>query len=342
MSERSVSIVMPAFNAGATIDAALASIVGQHRQPDEVIVVDDASSDDTVIRARSWSNRLPLTVLSNTQNVGCGSSRKRAVLAATSDLIAPLDADDILLPDHLGVVVPLASNQRAIVAVGRRRWMPGVALAVPKRNESSIPHSDLQIAQILRGNYLFAGSVAHRRALVAIGGGSDARRADDWETWIRLIVQGGCRVVPSPCETVLYRTDASSLSAADRCLPDEIALCHRLLSEATYRPHARILRASIRRREARQLLLEGLRIAEGGTGARARPTFLRAVATDRSLRGGTAPAPLGSVALRAAYALIAPQLADRSRHRRLTADALADPHTRLGASTPELRLPRED
>jgi cellulose synthase/poly-beta-1,6-N-acetylglucosamine synthase-like glycosyltransferase len=254
------------------------------------------------------------------------------VLAASGDLVAPLDADDVLLPDHLATVVPLVDDERTIVAVGRRRWMPGVALATPRRSGSPVPPVDRQVAHILRGNFLFAGSVVHRNALLAIGGGSEMRRADDWETWIRLIVEVGCRIVASPGETVLYRTDPRSLSAADRCLPDEIALCTRLLQEPPYRPHLRTLEASVRRREARLLLLDGLRLAGAGDAALARRRFLRAMATDRSLRGGTGPAPLGSVTVRAACALASPRLARRARDRRLAADALADPPTRPGTN----------
>ncbi len=332
MSRRAVSIVIPAHNAAGTIDAALASVAGQSWPADEVIVVDDASTDDTVRRAASWRGRLPLTILTNGQNLGCGASRKRAVLAASGDLVAPLDADDVLLPDHLATVVPLVADERTIVAVGRRRWMPGVALAAPGRSGSCIPPGGQQVVHILRGNFLFAGSVVHRNALLAIGGGSEMRRADDWETWIRLIVEGGCRVVASPGETVLYRTDPRSLSAADRCLPDEIALCTRLRQEPPYRPHLRTLDASIRRREARLLLLEGLRQADAGDAGRARRLFATAIVTDRSLRGGTTPAPLGSVTLRAACALASPTLARRTRDRRLATDALADPLTRPGTN----------
>ncbi len=124
MSPPTVSVVMPAFNRGTTIDAALASVRGQIRLPDEIVIVDDASDDDTVPRAESWSDQLPITLVRNSVNEGCGAARMRAVAAATGDIIAPLDGDDVWLPDHLSTVVPLATDPSTIVATRYRRWRP--------------------------------------------------------------------------------------------------------------------------------------------------------------------------------------------------------------------------
>ena len=58
-----VTIVVPAWNAAATLDAALASVAGQSQPAAAVVVVDDGSTDSTLAVAESWCDRLPLTVV---------------------------------------------------------------------------------------------------------------------------------------------------------------------------------------------------------------------------------------------------------------------------------------
>lgn len=325
---------MPAFNAGRTIDAALASVAGQILAAQEVIVVDDASTDDTAARAERWSDHLPIVVLRNEHNVGVGLSRTRAIAAATSELIAPLDADDVWLPDHLSTVVPLATGPRVIVAVDRRRWRPGAGVTSHIEPEHRVPPPDDQVEGILRGNFLFVGSVADRQCILD-SGGSAARSVDDWEMWIRLIVEGGCRAVPASHATVLYRTDPTSLSAADGCLPGEIDLCERLLQEPAYRAYEPTIEVTLRRRHARRIFLDGLSESANGNSRVARRAYLQALVMDRSMKGGRQAAPFGSVTLRAAYALMAPRRALHTRGTRLAAKAISPPNQTTRETAPQ-------
>ncbi len=321
MTPLRVSVVMPSFRAGSTIDDALLSIADQTQPPHEVVVVDDASDDGTAERAERWSDRLPMVVIRRRTNIGCGGARRQAIEAATGDLIAPLDADDVWTSDHLATVIPLATDPLVIVGVRRLRWISGDDPAA--RCELWFPRPEREATEILRGNFLFYGSVAFRQTILDNGGWGPRRRVDDWDTWIRLIVGGGCRVVPAPRATVLYRTTPSSLSAADACLPAELALCESVLADPAYSRHRSVLRAASRRFRARQLLLSGFASSAAGRSGDARRAFVRAGLLDRSLHGGTHPAPMGSVTVRATAAFVAPTLAGRRRRELLEDKALA-------------------
>ena len=64
MSERAtISVIMPTYNSAATVGRALQSIQAQSYPVHQVIVIDDASGDDTVDIVRAWADRLPLTVI---------------------------------------------------------------------------------------------------------------------------------------------------------------------------------------------------------------------------------------------------------------------------------------
>lgn len=95
---------MPAYNAAAYIDKALASIMCQHGCAFEVIVVDDASSDRTCEIVSRWVARYPETIrlIRMDANSGCCFVPRRvAIEAARAAVIAPLDADDWIEPGYL-------------------------------------------------------------------------------------------------------------------------------------------------------------------------------------------------------------------------------------------------
>jgi glycosyltransferase involved in cell wall biosynthesis len=93
-----VTVIIPAYNAGATITAALQSVFAQTYRDFDVIVVDDGSGDDTAARVAEWGDRVTYV---HQANGGPGSARNEALRHTRSPLIAFLDADDVWLPGKL-------------------------------------------------------------------------------------------------------------------------------------------------------------------------------------------------------------------------------------------------
>ena len=91
-----VSVVITAWNAADTLAETLDSVAAQTRLPNEVIVVDDGSTDQTAEVAKN--HKLPLQVVSKS-NGGMTSAINAGVDAATGDVIAFLDSDDLWLPN---------------------------------------------------------------------------------------------------------------------------------------------------------------------------------------------------------------------------------------------------
>jgi glycosyltransferase involved in cell wall biosynthesis len=104
-----VSVVIPTYNRAGLLARALRSALAESRPGDEVIVVDDGSTDDTegLVRVQG-----PMVRYVRTAHVGAGAARNAGVRAATGDLIAFLDSDDDWVPGKL-------SWQRAVMA-----WRP--------------------------------------------------------------------------------------------------------------------------------------------------------------------------------------------------------------------------
>jgi glycosyltransferase involved in cell wall biosynthesis len=99
-----ISVVIPTYNSGSHIDDALSSIWAQTLLPDEVIVVDDHSSDGTAARVEALVEQspVPLRVIRRESNSGFPARPMNdGVAAATGELIAVLDHDDVWLPEKL-------------------------------------------------------------------------------------------------------------------------------------------------------------------------------------------------------------------------------------------------
>lgn len=93
-----VSVIIPAHNASRTIAQAIRSALAEPEVV-EVIVVDDASSDDTAaVAERCDDGRHRLRVIRLMRNVGPARARNEAIDVSTAPWIAILDSDDILLP----------------------------------------------------------------------------------------------------------------------------------------------------------------------------------------------------------------------------------------------------
>lgn len=104
MTQRqSVSVVVPTFNHASFVCEAVRSILAQTHPPDEVVVVDDGSTDDTAVRLRAFGNAI--TVI-HQDNRGLPEARNKGISASTGDLIAFCDADDVWLPTKLERQVP--------------------------------------------------------------------------------------------------------------------------------------------------------------------------------------------------------------------------------------------
>jgi glycosyltransferase involved in cell wall biosynthesis len=93
-----ISVVIPAYNSAATIQATLNSVLQQTVQPDEILVMDDGSTDSTASLLDSYK---PLIIVFRQANSGVASARNALCERARGDLIAFLDHDDLWHPRYL-------------------------------------------------------------------------------------------------------------------------------------------------------------------------------------------------------------------------------------------------
>lgn len=108
-----ISAIVPMFNGGAFIEEAIRSILAQTLKPDEIIVVDDGSTDGGPAIVARLAETSPIRVIRQ-ENAGQSSARNIGVDHARGDLIAFLDQDDIWYPDHLAQLVKPFLEERSV------------------------------------------------------------------------------------------------------------------------------------------------------------------------------------------------------------------------------------
>lgn len=111
-----ISVCMATYNGAHFVDEQITSIIKQLGQNDEVIVVDDRSTDNTVDIIRSHHDPR-ITVIENTVNQGPITGFMKAMQQSTGDYVFFSDQDDVWFPDKVAKVMDAFEKQQAMVVV---------------------------------------------------------------------------------------------------------------------------------------------------------------------------------------------------------------------------------
>jgi GT2 family glycosyltransferase len=207
-----VSVVIPAFDAQATLGAAISSALWQTYTDLEVVVVDDGSRDATAEIAGAYPE--PVRVVSQ-ENAGVSAARNRGISEARGELIAFCDADDVFLPGHLEALVETFDRNGGGLATSNCYWLfPNGIHPSRMRYKGRFPEPARQRLAILEQNFVSTMSLFPKTLVDEIGPfDPELAVAEDWDFWLRAIYSGH-RVALQPRPLALYRWGSESLSAA--------------------------------------------------------------------------------------------------------------------------------
>jgi glycosyltransferase involved in cell wall biosynthesis len=123
-----ISIIIPTYNCGTYLGRAIDSVLAQHLFDFEIIIIDDASTDDTsTILCEKYANIPEIRIIKHSNNKRQGAARNTGIEAAKGEYIFFLDADDWLDQDaliHLGSIA--ITYDADIVACGAKKtWASG-------------------------------------------------------------------------------------------------------------------------------------------------------------------------------------------------------------------------
>ena len=243
-----ISVVIPGYNGAQFIQEALESVLAQTRLPQEIIVVDDASTDGTPDLVESFAKGAPLSVRLIRLNKNSGGPARPmnvGVDAASADYIALLDQDDVMLPSKVAVSADLLSRyEGAALAFGQRHsWVSGCIIERPE-SYAQLPAGPccLSSADALRvlgsgsDGYCYGGAggtTIRKSAWSAISGFDESFRIVwDYDFAIRMTA-AGWDVAYAASPVCLHRQHAGNLESRDAGLLS--ATEHFRLFRKTYR-----------------------------------------------------------------------------------------------------------
>lgn len=223
-----VSVVIPCRNGERFLAQTIRSVLNQTLAPDEIVVVDDGSTDGTRAMAEAFGP--PVRVLSGRAG-GAAVARNTGAAAATGRRLMFLDADDLLTPPTLAALAAALGDRDSAVAIcpWDRYELEGEAwLARPPSAALPRPGQDL-LAGWLTGSWSPPCAVLWtRRGFEASGGWDPASRGDDDGNLMRRALARGIVGVRTPEGLSLYRRAPAGMTSLSGARQTETGLRSRL------------------------------------------------------------------------------------------------------------------
>lgn len=230
-----VDVVIPAYNAGATVGAAIGSCLAQTAPDLRVIVVDDGSSDTTAAIVRLMAQGDPRVCLLSQANRGIAAAMNLGLAHCTADFVARLDADDLSARNRHALqlrhmlahpdTVALSGAHREMDADGR---VTGHVNRPPEHPGASAHWIPAQEPHLTQPFTLF-----RRAALIAAGGYRPLPVSEDSDLYWRMWSLG--RLVNLPDILGSYRMHAGSISSLSIGNGRRMALCSQLAALSAHR-----------------------------------------------------------------------------------------------------------
>ena len=175
MKPPTISVIIPAYNACATIGACIDSAKRQRNVSAEIIVIDDGSTDATA----ETVDGMPGVMLLRQENAGPASARNKGIEAASGEWLAFLDSDEAWLDaSKLERQLACARSTRAVLVGASRRFT----------SDRVLP-----LRRFLFGNPLATSTVLAKKEAVLGAGCFEAGRyhSEDYLLWLRIAAKGG-------------------------------------------------------------------------------------------------------------------------------------------------------
>ena len=183
-----VSVLMPVFNGGKYLSAAIDSILTQTFREFEFLIVDDGSSDSTSKILREYAHKDGRIRITSRENRGLVASLNELLASAQGHLLARMDADDISLPDRLASQVTYMSGHPDVVCAGGHVEDVNEQGLRLSRREYPLDSDEIQQAA-LGGQACMCHPcfMMRREAVIAVGGyAPESFPAEDLDLLLRL------------------------------------------------------------------------------------------------------------------------------------------------------------
>jgi glycosyltransferase involved in cell wall biosynthesis len=219
MSAMRVSIAMATFNGAAYVREQLDSFVAQTVLPDELVISDDRSDDDTLQIIERFAETAPFRVqwLRNDTTLGYAGNFSRALSMASGDIVFISDQDDVWFPEKIARITDVfREDPRALVVMNDAEFTDAhlARTGVTKLQQ-------IRAAGLPDAHFVMGCCVAVRRDFLTtiLPVPSTCRSHDDWVVAIARPLHA-CRVIPIALQ--FYRRHGGNVSAGHVSGPSKV------------------------------------------------------------------------------------------------------------------------
>ncbi|HXG08413.1 MAG TPA: glycosyltransferase family A protein [Gemmataceae bacterium] len=218
-SDYGVDVIIPVYNGEAFILDALCSAARQTYRPEQIIVVDDGSTDRTAEVVRGFHHPgVTVRYVRQPRNLGLSAARNRGIRESTSPYLAFLDADDMWeegkLETQIAIFRSSSDPKLGIVSAGflfvNSQGQPITGEVRPRY----VRPRGRVLDQLLGGNFVSNGSMAlvKRDCFDAVGLFDESLpTCEDWDMWLRIMAHYTFDYTPLPL--VKVRVHSSNMSS---------------------------------------------------------------------------------------------------------------------------------
>jgi glycosyltransferase involved in cell wall biosynthesis len=189
-----ISCIIVSYNNGKLLEEAIMSVVNQTRPPDEIIVADDASTDESRERIEALARTHPVVrPIFRERNLGVAANRDLATREASGDFVTYLDGDDHFLPKKIEAEIGALGGHRDVIAFSDVMWVHRRRNLVRERSNADFATlgAPERIRWLLNSKKQSpAAMLIPRDTYLRIGGYKhNLRTYEDWDIILRLAAQ---------------------------------------------------------------------------------------------------------------------------------------------------------
>lgn len=235
-----LSVILPNYNHAHYLPHSLEAILTQSLPPKEVIIIDDASTDESVAYIRAMQKKYPqIKLLQNPINLGPVPTVNRGIEEAQSELLAFCSADDFVLPHFFQKAVTFLSEHPEVgLCTGNTCHFESETphLLIPDRmplgNKPQIFSKDI-LPKIFKKTTFFihTNCAIYRRKHVVEFGGLNPKllSISDWYLNCQIALHYGAGYIPTP--VAAFRLSSQSYSSILKASPERDKIYHALMEE---------------------------------------------------------------------------------------------------------------
>jgi glycosyltransferase involved in cell wall biosynthesis len=204
-----ISVIIPAFNRAHTLKRALDSVLAQSYPASEIIVVDDASVDNTELLMQAY---VQIKFIKLIENRGVSHARNEGIKQARTEWIALLDSDDEWNPDKLAKQVAAAKAYPGVHAFHTNEIWIRNGKRVNQMNKHVKPDGWVYEASLSMCCISPSSILLHRSLLEQCGGFDESLPAcEDYDLWLRIFSRYPVKLIDEPL-VIKYGGHADQLS----------------------------------------------------------------------------------------------------------------------------------